>query len=222
LSGVLTIDIVTGSQRRRRPAKLSSRGPDAAPTNFFRRGKMALLSRAFLRRRVVSLATTLTLSASSMAAAQNHLTAPHVAGTVRMQMTANRPDTAAEAPFLAENEIAMTKMMTDMTVKPTGDVDRDFVEMMVPHHQGAIEMAQAVLRHGHNEQLRRLAQEIIVTQQQEIAAMRLALGEPLPASAASPTQPHPAQPVADDARASRANAPPTSGDPIAHNSMNMK
>ena len=75
-----------------------------------------------------------------------------------------------------------------MVVRPTGDVDRDFVSMMSPHHQGAIEMAQAVLRYGHNEQIRRLAQEIIVTQQQEIAAMRLAIGEPLPPSFASPTQ----------------------------------
>ena len=60
--------------------------------------------------------------------------------------------------------------------------------MMTPHHQGAIEMAQAVLRHGHNEQIGRLAQEIIVTQQQEIAAMRLAVGDPLPPLVASPTQ----------------------------------
>ena len=94
----------------------------------------------------------------------------------------------SEAPFLAENDAAMNKMMADMTVKPTGDVDHDFVEMMVPHHQGAIDMARALLRYGHNEQLRRLAQEIIVTQQQEIAAMRLALGEPLPPSVAAPTQ----------------------------------
>ena len=48
--------------------------------------------------------------------------------------------------------------------------------MMIPHHQGAIDMARAELRYGHNEQLRRIAQEIIVDQQQEIAAMRLALG----------------------------------------------
>jgi len=94
----------------------------------------------------------------------------------------------AEAPFLAENDAAMTKMMDGMTPKPTGDVDRDFVAMMVPHHQGAIDMAVAELRHGHNEQLRRLAQEIIVTQQEEIAAMRMAVGEPLPPSAPAPTQ----------------------------------
>ncbi|WP_458098391.1 DUF305 domain-containing protein [Roseomonas sp. WA12] len=95
---------------------------------------------------------------------------------------------AGEASFLAENEAAMTKMMAMMEVRPTGDIDRDFVAMMTPHHQGAIDMATALLRHGGNEQLRRLAQEIIVTQQQEIAAMQLALGEPPPPSAAAPTQ----------------------------------
>jgi len=98
------------------------------------------------------------------------------------------PHDDAEAPYLVENDAAMTKMMNGMTLKPTGDVDRDFVAMMVPHHQGAIDMALAVLRYGHNEQLKRLAQEIIVTQQQEIAAMRLAVGEPLPPSIPSPTQ----------------------------------
>jgi hypothetical protein len=95
----------------------------------------------------------------------------------------------AEAPFLAENDAAMAKMMAAMNIKPSGDVDADFVAMMAPHHQGAIDMAQAELRYGRNEQLRRLAQEIIVTQQQEIAAMRLALGQPLPPSVPSPDQP---------------------------------
>jgi len=74
-----------------------------------------------------------------------------------------------------------------MTVSPTGDIDRDFVHMMIPHHQGAIDMAVGVLRYGHNEQVRRLAQEIIVTQQQEIAALRLAVGEPVPVPSASPS-----------------------------------
>jgi hypothetical protein len=97
-------------------------------------------------------------------------------------------DSAGEAPFLAENAAAMKKMMNDMAVKPTGDVDADFVAMMVPHHQGAIDMALAVLRYGRNPQIRRLAQEIIVTQQQEIAAMRLAVGQPLPPAVPSPTE----------------------------------
>ncbi len=102
----------------------------------------------------------------------------------------------------------MNKMMADMHIKPTGDVDRDFVAMMVPHHQGAIDMAQAELRYGHNEQLRRLAQEIVVTQQQEIPAMRLAVGEPLPPSAASPTRPAPPP------------APAVNQPPMSHGAMN--
>jgi uncharacterized protein (DUF305 family) len=95
----------------------------------------------------------------------------------------------AAAAFKAENAAAMDKMMAGMSIRPSGDIDRDFAEMMIPHHQGAIDMAESELRHGKNEQLRRIAQEIIVDQQQEIAAMRLALGDPLPASTPSPTQP---------------------------------
>ena len=96
--------------------------------------------------------------------------------------------TPAEAPFMTENDAAMTKMMAAMEIKPSGDVDKDFVAMMAPHHQGAIDMAQAELRYGHNEQLKRLSQEIIVTQQQEIAAMKLAIGQPLPPSLPAPDQ----------------------------------
>src|ERR1700753_758971 len=95
---------------------------------------------------------------------------------------------ADEQAFLAPNNAAMAKMMSAMEIRPSSDVDRDFVEMMVPHHQGAIDMALAELRYGHNEQLKRIAQEIIVDQQQEIAAMRVALGDPLAPSTPSPTQ----------------------------------
>jgi uncharacterized protein (DUF305 family) len=98
------------------------------------------------------------------------------------------PASAVEASFLADNVSAMTKMMISMGIRPSGNVDTDFVAMMVPHHQGAIEMARAELRYGRNEQLKRLSQEIIVTQQQEIVAMRLALGQPLPLPAPAPDQ----------------------------------
>jgi Domain of unknown function (DUF305) len=106
--------------------------------------------------------------------------------------TSLRSASADEGPYLAENVSAMTKMMTEMSIRPSGDVDTDFVAMMVPHHQGAIEMAQAELRYGKNEPLRRMAQEIIVTQLQEIAAMRLSLSQPLPPSVASHDQVPPA------------------------------
>src|SRR5580700_9933532 len=99
--------------------------------------------------------------------------------------------TSDESSFLRENEAAMTKMMNDMAAKPTGDIDRDFVAMMAPHHQGAIDMAVIELRYGKNEQLRRIAQEIIVDQMQEIAVMMLAIGEPSGSSTPVPTEPGP-------------------------------
>ena len=113
---------------------------------------------------------------------------PFVISPLTLCSTATQAAFPDETPYLTENDAAMNKMMSDMVIKPTGDVDRDFVAMMTPHHLGAIEMAQAVLRGGRNEQIRRLAQEVIVTQQQEIAAMRLAIGDPLPPSVPSPTQ----------------------------------
>ena len=105
-------------------------------------------------------------------------TAARIAGFVMLAACSGKPS------FAAERAMAMTKMTTAMNVRPAGDADADFVAMMVPHHQGAIDIAQAELRYGRNEQLRRLAQEIVVTQQDEIAAMRLALGQPVVQSSA--------------------------------------
>lgn len=85
---------------------------------------------------------------------------------------------AASAPQNAFND-AMTKAMMSMHMamnQPySGDPDHDFASMMIPHHQGAIDMAQLELRYGKDPRLRRLAEEIIVTQQQEIAVMQLVL-----------------------------------------------
>jgi uncharacterized protein (DUF305 family) len=69
---------------------------------------------------------------------------------------------------------SMNKMHDAMKAAPmTGDPDLDFIAMMIPHHQGAIDMAKAYLLHGKDPAIRRMAQEIIVTQQQEIETMRL-------------------------------------------------
>ena len=114
-------------------------------------------------------------------------TAPAIADYIAAICAALFRSAPTEKRF-GRNVKAMTKMMIDMGIQPSGNVDRDFVSMMVPHHQGAIEMAQAQLRYGHNEQLKRLAQEIIVTQQQEIAAMRLAVGQPMAPSVLSPNE----------------------------------
>jgi uncharacterized protein (DUF305 family) len=115
------------------------------------------------------------------------------------------PSLKTERSFLAENAAAITKMMNDMTIKPTANIDRDFVAMMVPHHQGAIDMAKAELRYGHQAQLRRIAQEIIVDQIQQISLMRLAVGEPLPPPISSPTGPLP-QPLAGSGSAAMSTA----------------
>jgi uncharacterized protein (DUF305 family) len=66
----------------------------------------------------------------------------------------------------------MRTMMAGMESTPQGNVDQDFIGQMIPHHQGAIDMAKAELRYGRNEQLRRIAQEIIVEQLAEIAVMQ--------------------------------------------------
>src|SRR5215470_13597086 len=90
--------------------------------------------------------------------------------------------------FQAMMAEATARMHAAMDVPFTGDADRDFARMMIPHHQGAIDMALAELRYGKDKRLRRLAQEIIVDQQQEIAVMHLALGDPLPPGSPAPTQ----------------------------------
>ena len=73
---------------------------------------------------------------------------PFVISPVTLCSTATEAAFPEETPYLQETDAAMTKMMADMAVKPTGDVDRDFVAMMMPHHQGAIDMAhgRAALR----------------------------------------------------------------------------
>ncbi len=71
-------------------------------------------------------------------------------------------------------EQAMEKMHAAMaSIKPSGVADVDFVRLMLPHHQAALDMAKAELRYGKDPQIRRLAQEIITDQQSEIELMDL-------------------------------------------------
>jgi len=156
---------------------------------------MALFSRAFIRKRVISLATTTSVAATSFALAQDPTRTHRLPGAMPIQYVADRPEHSEEQPFLSENAAAMNKMKADMMVKPTGDIDRDFVEMMVPHHQGAVDMANAERKYRHNKQLRQLAREIVANQQREITTMRNAVREERPLAAASPAQAAPASNV---------------------------
>jgi hypothetical protein len=170
-------------QRHERQARSSA-------TSRFARGKMFRFSpslRALGAAGLVASGFLLGVTFFSLAKPDTTQALSQYVGAICATVLQSSP--TAEAPFISENIEAMKKMMVEMGIKPTGDVDRDFVAMMAPHHQGAIDMAQALLRYGNNERLRRLAQEIIVTQQQEIAAMRLAVGEPLPPMVAAADQP---------------------------------
>jgi hypothetical protein len=169
-------EAMTNSKQPLRPERLS------------RQWRSAIGWRTRPRHPMLLAAALAIAAAGSLAAAHD---ASHHAASTSSATPAPSPQSSDEAAYLAENDAAMKKMMTDMSIKPSGDIDADFVAMMVPHHQGAVDMAQAELRYGRNEQLRRIAQEIIVDQLQEIAAMHLALGQPLPPAVAAPTQPAP-------------------------------
>src|SRR4051812_35462705 len=87
------------------------------------------------------------------------------------------PD-ASQPNFYSEMMGVNAQMHESMQVVPSGDPDRDFMRMMIPHHQGAIDMARVLLKYGRDEKLKRLAQSIIVEQGQEIAYMRILLATP--------------------------------------------
>jgi uncharacterized protein (DUF305 family) len=96
--------------------------------------------------------------------------------------------------FEAQMSRAMEQMHRDMTVAPSGDADRDFAAMMIPHHQGAIDMAHIQLQFGKDPVLLRLAQGIIVEQLQEIDVMKRALAQrsaaPPPSASIPPISSH--------------------------------
>lgn len=80
----------------------------------------------------------------------------------------------SESQFQKDMADSMKKMHEDMMSAPmTGNPDIDFAAMMIPHHQGAVDMARIQLRYGKDAQLRTLAEEIIKSQEKEIAEMEI-------------------------------------------------
>ncbi|MCK1616489.1 DUF305 domain-containing protein [Bradyrhizobium sp. 159] len=124
-----------------------------------------LFSRGFVRRRAISLATSLSVMATSFALAQDP----------KHGSEARRTTGADEQQFLFEIDLAMSNMNRSMLTTPTDDIDRDFVNVMVPHHQGAIDLARAEIKYGRNDALRQLAKRMVSEQEEEISSLSHAL-----------------------------------------------
>lgn len=95
-----------------------------------------------------------------------------------------------ERQFLFAADLAMSNMSRGMLMPPTGDIDRDFINVMVSHHQGVIDIARAEADHGHDDALRLLARRLVSQQQQDISSLRRALppaGNSMPSSGAELT-----------------------------------
>ena len=85
-----------------------------------------------------------------------------------MDMPSSSDGNGSTTAFKAAND----KMMKGMDVPLTGRTDQDFVAGMIPHHQGAVDMAQVELKYGKDPQMKKLAKDIIAAQRKEIAFMR--------------------------------------------------
>ncbi|AQG99086.1 DUF305 domain-containing protein [Burkholderia sp. KK1] len=107
---------------------------------------------------------------SASALAQTAAPASDSMPGMNMEQHASKPtDTSSTAAFQAADQ----KMMTGMSsIEYTGDADRDFVAHMIPHHQGAVEMAKVELKYGKDAKLRKLAKDVIAAQNKEIAFMK--------------------------------------------------
>jgi uncharacterized protein (DUF305 family) len=100
------------------------------------------------------------------------------AALAQMVMAMAKGASLSPSQFTQDMDASMKEMDHDMSAAPMdGNADHDFAAMMIPHHQGAVEMAKAELSHGRDPTMRRLAEEIIADQKSEIDLMNLWIKE---------------------------------------------
>jgi uncharacterized protein (DUF305 family) len=104
--------------------------------------------------------------AAAPVSAQQHASMPG------MDMSADADTGSDTGASTQAYKDADQKMMQDMSAAYTGDADKDFVAHMIPHHKGAVEMAQVELKYGKDPELKRLARNIIKAQHEEISFMQ--------------------------------------------------
>lgn len=139
-------------------------------------------------RGAIGFVVTATLMAGSLVSGRMMMRPSLAAGDPPPAAAASAPQGSSFDAMMAQS---MERMHADMMLPPSGEPDRDFAALMIPHHQGAIEMAKAVLIYGRDPVLRRLAQGIVVEQGQEIDIMRRVLADLPPAKTGAGTaHPH--------------------------------